>query len=93
MLAGDAAPLDWQEAIAETIADRGVELVVYVPDARLRGIVGALRTRDLSIRALTREEECIAFAVGFGAAGRRALVMMQCSGLGNSANALGGFAP
>ncbi len=86
-------PLPWQQAIADAIADAGVEAVAYVPDARLRGIVVALEAREgLKVRTLTREEECIAYAAAYQAAGGRAAVLMQCSGLGNALNAFGSFA-
>jgi sulfopyruvate decarboxylase alpha subunit len=84
--------LGWQRAIATAIRDAGVDTVAYVPDARLRGIVDALGTDGPRVRILTREEECIAYAAGHVAAGRRAVVLMQCSGLGNALNALGSFA-
>jgi sulfopyruvate decarboxylase subunit alpha len=82
-------PLEWQREIADAIGDAGVDAVAYVPDARLRGIVEALHGSGPRIRALTREEECIAYACGLLAAGARPIVMMQCSGLGNALNALG----
>jgi sulfopyruvate decarboxylase alpha subunit len=83
-------PLAWQDDIATAIRDQGVQTVVYVPDARLRGIVAALETAEPpSIRALTREEECLAYAAGCLAAGRSAIVLMQCSGLGNALNVIG----
>lgn len=72
--------------------DHAVDTVAYVPDARLRGIVDALGEDGPRLRVLTREEECIAYAAGHAAAGRRAAVLMQCSGLGNALNALGSFA-
>jgi sulfopyruvate decarboxylase subunit alpha len=87
-----AAPLGWQRAIARAIADAGVESAVYVPDARLRGIVASLTEDGLEPVALTREEECVAYAAGYVAAGGRAVVLMQCSGLGNSLNALASLA-
>ncbi len=83
------APLPWQRQIAEAIAGADVAAIAYVPDARLRGIVAALPQDGPAIRALTREEECIAYACGQQAAGARAMVMMQCSGLGNALNAIG----
>ncbi len=88
-----AQPLAWQQAIADAIVAAGIEAAAYVPDARLRGIIAALQTAGLPLRTLTREEECVGYAAGFGAAGGRAVVLMQCSGLGNSVNALGSFAP
>jgi sulfopyruvate decarboxylase alpha subunit len=87
-----ATPLAWQGAIAQALLDGGVEAAVYVPDARLRGIVAALVEGGLDPHALTREEECVGYAAGYVAAGGRAVVLMQCSGLGNSLNALGSFA-
>jgi sulfopyruvate decarboxylase subunit alpha len=83
------APLPWQRRIAEAIAAADVAAIAYVPDARLRGIIAALPPDGPAIRALTREEECIAYACGQQAAGARAVVMMQCSGLGNALNAIG----
>jgi sulfopyruvate decarboxylase alpha subunit len=87
-----AATLGWQQAIAREILEAGVESAVYVPDARLRGIVAALSDGGLVPHALTREEECVGFAAGYVAAGGRAVVLMQCSGLGNALNALGSLA-
>jgi sulfopyruvate decarboxylase subunit alpha len=94
MTTAPAAPpvLDWQRAIAAALREAGVDTIAYVPDARLRGIVAALADDGPRVRILTREEECIAYAAGHGAAGRRAVVLMQCSGLGNALNALGSFA-
>ena len=86
-----ADPLDWQRAIADALVEAGVGVLAYVPDARLRGVVSALGARTL-VRTLTREEECVGYACGYAAAGGRPAVLMQCSGLGNSLNALGSFA-
>ena len=41
------------------------------------------------LRTLTREEECFGWAAGYRAAGGMPLVLVQCSGLGNSLNAIG----
>jgi sulfopyruvate decarboxylase subunit alpha len=82
----------WQQAIADALQAGGVEAVAYVPDARLRGIVAALERDGQRVRTLTREEECVAYAAAFQAAGGRAAVLMQNSGLGNALNAFGSFA-
>lgn len=87
-----AAPFGWQRAVAAAIRDAGADVAAYVPDARLRGIVVALAEAGIPVRALTREEECVGYAAGYAAAGGRPVVLMQCSGLGNSLNALGSFA-
>jgi sulfopyruvate decarboxylase subunit alpha len=83
--------LDWQRAIADALVEAQVSAVAYVPDARLRGVVASLAGRT-QVRTLTREEECIGYACCYSAAGGRAAVLMQCSGLGNALNALGSFA-
>lgn len=89
----DVVPFPWQQAIADAIRAAGAEAVAYVPDARLRGIVAALEAEPgVRVRTLGREEECVAYAAGYVAAGGRAVVLMQCSGLGNSLNALGSLA-
>ncbi|MDX6573674.1 MAG: hypothetical protein QOC86_2830 [Gaiellales bacterium] len=84
-------PLDWQRAIADALVTAEVSVVAYVPDARLRGVIAALGD-SLAVRTLSREEECVGFACGYSAAGKRPAVLMQCSGLGNALNALGSFA-
>jgi sulfopyruvate decarboxylase subunit alpha len=86
-----AAPIGWPGVLAQATIASGVELVTYVPDARLRGPLDALSVSGPLIRGLTREEECVAYAGGYTAAGGRASVWMQCSGLGNCLNALGSF--
>jgi sulfopyruvate decarboxylase subunit alpha len=87
----DATGDGWSALLAQATVDSGIELVTYVPDARLRGPLAALPAGSPVIRGLTREEECIAYAGGYAAAGGRASVWMQCSGLGNCLNALGSF--
>jgi sulfopyruvate decarboxylase subunit alpha len=80
----------WQKDVADCLWAAGADTVAYVPDSRLSGVVAALGERTL-VRSLTREEECVAYATGFAAAGRRSAVMMQCSGVGNMLNALASF--
>ncbi len=82
----------WQAAIASSLADRGVAVAAYVPDTRLQGVLTGLADRSVVLRSLTREEECVAYAVGQRISGRRPVVLMQSSGLGNSINALASLA-
>jgi sulfopyruvate decarboxylase alpha subunit len=88
----DAPGLDWQRAIADTLAARGVTVAAYVPDTRLQGILRALAGHRVRMRSLTREEECVGYAAGQRIAGGRPVVLMQSSGLGNAINALGSLA-
>jgi sulfopyruvate decarboxylase alpha subunit len=85
---GSQAPSTWQDALAAAIVGAKTDVIAYVPDSRLRGVIAAIDDA-IRVRTLTREEECIGFAAGFRAAGGRPVVMMQSSGLGNSLNAIG----
>lgn len=79
----------WQQRLADELIEAGVEVAAWVPDKRLAPIATRLRERDIPLRTLTREEECFGYAAGYRAAGGTPLVMIQCSGLGNSLNAIG----
>src|SRR5260370_18013868 len=84
--------LDWQLAIADTLTERGVTVAAYVPDTRLQGVLSRLADNGVPMRSLTREEECVGYAAGQRIAGKRPVVLMQSSGLGNALNALGSLA-
>jgi sulfopyruvate decarboxylase subunit alpha len=81
----------WQAELARALAEGGVEAAAWVPDKRLAPIAEALAagSAPVPVRTLTREEECVGWAAGFRAAGGTPLVLMQCSGVGNSLNAIG----
>ena len=85
----EAAASTWQAELARALAEGGVEAAAWVPDKRLAPITEALAALSLPVRTLTREEECVGWAAGYRAAGGTPLVLMQCSGLGNSLNAIG----
>jgi sulfopyruvate decarboxylase alpha subunit len=91
-MATDAPRLDWQSAIADTLVAAGITVAAYVPDTRLQGILSLLADSAVTMRSLTREEECIGYAAGQRIAGQRPVVLMQSSGLGNALNALGSLA-
>jgi sulfopyruvate decarboxylase TPP-binding subunit len=83
------AETPWQHALADALVDAGVEVAAWVPDKRLAPIGARLAGRGIALRTLTREEECFGYAAGFRAAGGLPVVLAQCSGLGNSLNAIG----
>ena len=87
-----AIPVAWQRRLAAVLLDCGTSAAVVVPDSRLEGILQCLAEGGLTVRRLTREEECVAFAAGHRITGRRPVLFMQSSGLGNAANALGSLA-
>jgi sulfopyruvate decarboxylase subunit alpha len=79
----------WQQALADALIEAGVEVALWVPDKRLAPIATRLAERDIPLRTFTREEECFGYAAGYRAAGGMPVVLAQCSGLGNSLNAIG----
>ena len=82
-------PRSWQQELADAFIEAGVEVAAWVPDKRLAPIGDRLAQRGIPLRTLTREEECFGYAAGYRAAGGMPLVLVQCSGLGNSLNAIG----
>lgn len=84
-----SAPRSWQDRLADELVEAGVQVAAWVPDKRLAPIGTRLVKRGIPLRTLTREEECFGYAAGHRAAGGTPLVMIQCSGLGNSINAIG----
>jgi sulfopyruvate decarboxylase subunit alpha len=81
--------LTWHERLADELVAAGIEVAAWVPDKRLAPIGIRLAERGIPLRTLTREDECFGYAAGHRAAGGTPLVMIQCSGLGNSLNAIG----
>ena len=79
----------WQARLADELVEAGVEVATWVPDKRLAPIGIRLAERGVPLRTLTREDECFGYAAGHRAAGGTPLVLIQCSGLGNSLNAIG----
>ena len=86
------APVAWQAVIADTLTACGVTVAAYVPDTRLQLILSRLAGNGVCLRSMTREEECVGYAAGQRIAGRRPVVLMQSSGLGNALNAIGSLA-
>ncbi|HEX4148765.1 MAG TPA: hypothetical protein VHY20_07250 [Pirellulales bacterium] len=75
--------------IAETLSQLGVTDVVWLPDSLL-GTWEAPLTTDSRLRLLRvcREGEAWALAAGLFIGGRRPMVVMQCTGLFESGDAL-----
>jgi hypothetical protein len=64
-----------------------IEWLLVVPASGLGAIYTRFGARDRCLFA-TREEEAVAIAAGLALAGRRPLVLMQQSGVGNALNAV-----
>jgi sulfopyruvate decarboxylase alpha subunit len=86
MTQSPAAP-PWQEVVFDVLKKGGIEQVAYVPDAGHATVIRAAQ-RDPAIRdvVLTTEEEGVALVCGAWLGGRRAVLLMQSSGVGNCVN-------
>lgn len=61
----------------------GVDSCVYLPDSCLTPVIRAFQASNrITMVACTREDEGVAIAVGLHLGGRRAVCMMEASGLG-----------
>ncbi len=74
--------------IVDCIESAGIDMVLSLPCNMLDGILQEIDTRGLKRIPVCREEEGVGIAAGAALAGKRPLLLMQNSGLGNSINAL-----
>jgi sulfopyruvate decarboxylase subunit alpha len=80
----------WAVGVCAGVHAAGIRDVVYVPDNPLSHVLREFGERFADVRMVlaTREEEAFGIAAGLYLGGRRAAVMLQSSGVGNSLNAL-----
>ena len=80
---------DWSKQLFDDLVDAGVSLFAYVPDAgNKRLIEHAAERNDTTAVLLTTEEEGVALCAGADLVGKKAVVCMQSSGVGNIPNFL-----
>jgi len=86
-----AVPPPWAPPVCAGLAASAIGHVVYVPDNPLSHLLAGLSRDYPHIRQTpaTREEEAVGIASGLYLGGVRPAVLMQSSGLGNCANAIG----
>lgn len=79
----------WAPVIYDLLKAHAITLVSYVPDAGHSQLI-TLCQADASVQivSLTTEEEGVALAAGAYLGGRRAVLLMQSSGVGNCINML-----
>lgn len=82
------APL-WQDAIFNIMKAGGVHQIAYVPDAGHSHVIRrAIADPDIDDVVLTTEEEGVALACGAWLGGKKCVLLMQSSGVGNCINML-----
>ena len=80
---------DWPELVFDLLAEAGVSLFAYVPDAGNAALVELAEAHDATRPVLlSSEEEGVALCAGADLAGGRAVLLMQSSGVGNCVNML-----
>ena len=85
--------MDWSTTMAQALRDNGYGMVAYVPDEVADRLLRLLHEdRSLAMISATREEEAVGILCGGYLGGKRGVLVMQGSGLGNSLNAICGLA-
>jgi sulfopyruvate decarboxylase alpha subunit len=85
-----AETTDWSTDVFREIKARNIETVCTIPDGgltKLLKMVGA--DKDMRLVTLSTEEEGMGVVTGQWLGGKRAMMAMQSSGVGNCINALG----
>jgi sulfopyruvate decarboxylase alpha subunit len=79
----------WPIRLHRHLKGVGVRQMAYVPDAGHAALIDLFRADpDVSSNVLTTEEEGVAIAAGAWLGGRRSVLLMQSSGVGNCINML-----
>jgi sulfopyruvate decarboxylase alpha subunit len=85
--------MDWSATMAAALKAAGYDVVAYVPDEVADRLLQLLRQDGgFQMICATREEEAVGILCGAFLGGKRGVLVMQVSGLGNSINALCGLA-
>src|SRR4051812_9985926 len=85
--------MHWADAMLDALKASGVDTLVHVPDIILNEILKRAEPDPaIQVVATTREEEAVGVVAGFHLGGRRPVMAMQNSGLGNATNAIASLA-
>ncbi len=83
----------WTDIVFDRLKANHLEVVCHVPDTVLASLITRTEADPFfTVVSLTREEEGVGVLTGAYIGGRRGLLMMQVSGLGNSINGLASLA-
>ena len=81
--------MEWGDDIYTAFKDAGIDQVAYVPDAGHKRLINAcIADNDIKAVSLTTEEEGIASSCGAWLGGKKSVLLMQSSGVGNCVNML-----
>ena len=79
-----------EAVLIEHVFAAGIDFITGVPDSEFKKLISELESRELGNRYVraTREDNAIALAAGAYLAGKKPLVFMESSGLGNTIDVL-----
>lgn len=81
--------INWHQDIFNVLREQDITLVAHVPDAGHTPLINMCEAQnDIDVVTLTTEEEGVGLLCGAWAGGRRGVLLMQSSGVGNCINAL-----
>jgi sulfopyruvate decarboxylase alpha subunit len=79
----------WQDALYDQLRASNVTIFTYVPDAGHSVLIARANSDPAAVSvALTSEQEGVGIAAGAHLGGKRAVLLMQSSGVGNCINQL-----
>ena len=81
--------IDWHQDIFQVLCAEDVTLVTHIPDAGHTPLLKLCEAHNgIDVVTLTTEEEGVGVVCGAWAGGRKGVLLMQSSGVGNCINAL-----
>ena len=79
----------WSNTVFNLICEQDISIVSFVPDAGLSQLIDlCVAYESIQTVRLTSEEEGVALAMGTWLGGKKSLLLMQSSGVGNCINML-----
>ena len=84
-----AEAVDWHQDIFDVLREQNFSMVAHVPDAGHGPLLEMCEAQnDIDVVTLTTEEDGVGVLSGAWAGGRKGVLLMQSSGVGNCINAL-----
>jgi sulfopyruvate decarboxylase alpha subunit len=84
-----ATSIDWHQDNFDVLRAEGISLVTHIPDAGHSPLIERCEAHNgIDVVTLTTEEEGVGVLCGAWAGGRKGVLLMQSSGVGNCINAL-----
>ena len=81
--------IDWHRDIFEVLREQDISLVAHVPDAGHTPLIERCEAaNDIDVVTLTTEQDGVGLLCGAWAGGRKGVLLMQSSGVGNCINAI-----